>query len=336
MTLNDFFKKICICTTLIYLAAFNTVQGNDFDCTAIEAQFPTQTQSQGHFYIFGDILYWTARQEGLEHYLGTIDASTAVTDTIINPESITTTDNHPFTFEWKTGFRLGLGYELGCNDWGVLAIWTHFNGNGHGHGASNPLSTDIQTADGHWKLDYDVFDALVNGPRYFAWSRFSWNPFFGLSGALIKEKLHADLNDITFVTDSITTEHFKFKGLGPKIGINADIYLGSHFSLYGSVAGTLLFGHFKNDLNESTVGVAGAVITKYTSQVRQLVADLEVGIRWNKQICFNGFQSELELKLGLEHTHWFNFNNLARNRQLEVAATALTLDGVTFSAGIVF
>lgn len=304
------------------------------------------------FFFHADLLYWKARQEGLDFSLETTRETSTTTITTGGDTEISRNkfNDHSFNFDWRTGFRIGGGYNFRCG-WILAADWTHYQGHAKGHGHDHGLNSS-----GRWKLHYDVLDVIALSPYLCPNFCFDWNFFGGLRAARIDQKLHTHEEFLSISTTTSTTgtsttvntglENFfdktDFRGIGPQIGLQAAWCLGKGFSLCGNLGGAILYSHYRarynasSDFTETFSGTTTFVdITHSKSHEKtnirtcQTVADFGLKICWERDFCLWNHETALLLELGWEHHQWFDHGQIAENGDL-------TFDGLVFSGTILF
>lgn len=353
--------KICLPLTSFLSVIFGDVQGNDFANKIDYSCEYSPCCEEGRLFFKVDALYWKAHQDGLENI---ISSSVTNSVSIVTEDLVTDTldfdqKTSRFNFDWRGGYRLGLGCDLYCG-WIMALDWTHYRGHAHGHGKLGNLRRS-----GHWKLDYDVVDFIFISPNCCLASCVTWNAFGGIRSARINQHLSARNEDLLIgITQStfneettidtetqLTTTRLRdrehFNAVGPELGINADWDLGCGFSIYGNVVGAIVFGHFHNKENRLlhadsvTVGDDPATsqvnfteLNSSKDRVCEPVVDLGLGMRWQRHFCYCNYETDLVLKLGWEHHQWFNHSHLGIFNSEK--AGDLYFDGVTFSAALFY
>lgn len=287
-------------------------------------------QSPSRFFIQADLLYWKTHLTGLELDFGTGTIAEDITDGL---ETITSTefDADPH-FKWNAGYRIGAGYQFACTPWEIGAVWTHFRDTG-----TRSKNEDADTVNRtKCSVKFNQFDLLLAYNECLG-SSFNVKPFIGIRGAKIHESLEATLTtDITILPATAVTQtrflddHEHYWGIGPMIGIQGDWGVGCGFSLYGAIAGSLLYGKYKLHFDDSEIITAPISRQTFTTDKRHLHGfdcnlDLAIGIRWETCICDSYL---LNMKLGFEHHQYFNNSRLGANRG------DLTFDGGIFSLGL--
>lgn len=305
-----------------------------------------------NYFIEADFLYWQARQENINAVSGSSFTLRNELGGGVVIETGTQRQNFKrLDYDWKPGFRIGAGFDFSQCGFQVATYWTHFNGHGSGHG-----KTGDATSSARWNLDYDVIDFILSGPEFCCTPCLTWQPFVGVRGAINYEKFHfrgqfIDVTvtptvDSTFTNNRILRGHDRvdYKGIGPEIGINADWYIGKGFSIYGKMMGALLFSQSKGRLSQftqvSSIDVAGGIVDfsdtatadsvdSFNSRFCQIVAEFGLGIEWCYPICVCNYQSDLNLRLGWEHSQWFDHDKAHSNGDM-------CFDGLTLAAQIKF
>jgi len=310
------------------------------------------SNSDSQFFIEGDLLVWQPHLEGIQRLINVESETTSVVDGV--DTGSVNLQNKKFDFDWRAGYRLGLGYNF-CSNWVLEGFWTHYRGHG-----SKQFSKFGLSATGHWDMDYDVVDVLLVTPACCACGCFDWNAFGGIKVALIDSEITTrdplrNLSSSVFTTESITSliqsinhvkDKFYFHGFGPEIGVNSRYHCGCGISIFAKAAGSLVFAHFKDKVHvrdqstDSTSIVMGSSVSRIdlltNSRVRsgnddflcRPVLDLSLGVEWERNFSCCNHDSTLVVKLAWEHHQWFGFNRVA------LASGDLYLDGVTLS-GIV-
>ncbi|MFA6916821.1 MAG: Lpg1974 family pore-forming outer membrane protein [Parachlamydiales bacterium] len=300
-----------------------------------------------------DLLYWTARQQGLDYDITTSSTLATVLGAEglnVTQQADTTTHTSRYHFDWRLGYRFGLGYEFTADGWNLFLNWTHIPGKASGHREQTPglLAT------GSWRLTFDSVDALLRSPLYCTNSGFNWSFLAGVRAARINQKIRARAPAFSFSpsqspffttsvtisqSNSITTNNYR--GVGPEIGVNLSWDLCSGFSLFGKANGTLLYSrarqknYFSNSNAITTFAAAPFVQIsnstfsfKNSNHFWQIVSDFAVGISWLQTVDFFECDSEFEMRLAWEHSQWYG------HLHTRGGTNDLGFDGVTLSAAL--
>lgn len=106
-----------------------------------------------------------------------------------------------------------------------------------------------------WRFSYDMIDLECGRPSYIG----SWlilNPFFGLRGGWIEQRLNAtatfthlqEMGNTIYKPHSYTRSNSWL--LGPRIGVDSIWHLGCGFKLYGNFSSSLLYQYFKTSFKQ--------------------------------------------------------------------------------------
>lgn len=344
--MKNFIRKLYIVIIALFLAVAGEAHSSCF--IQQECEDPCYCASDCNFcgqgFIRADFLYWKAHQEGFtcECDLKEINNFIDSTGNVVTKFKGHNRDPH---FEWDPGFRLGTGYDLGCDNWDVGIFWTHFH-----------TRTKNQHEGKHhrfnWKLDYDVID--LAGGRKISLCAFTIRPFIGIRATEIKQKVKSKaITAYNIFLDASSSEslsssssesssssslsnsfldkkHNKatFRGIGPLIGIEADWNLGCGFSLFACGAVSGLYGHYNVKLNEFNTFLNGTNICHGRKHFHsyQIATDASIGVSWEHCLCNDML---VTFQLALEQHCYFRHNRLGDHGNL-------CFDGGTFSAAIAY
>lgn len=294
---------------------------------------PCCAQSKGRFFVGADLLYWTPRTQGLELNFGRSSiVQTTVGDDleIIAMEEL---DVDP-KFKWNAGYRIAAGYQFDCSDFEIDAFWTHFQSTGH---RSKSLDIVFDPANsGKYRIKLDQFDVVLAYNVSLA-PCLTLKPFFGVRGTRIRQSVRAQVTtDILIAPDTLATstriwdDDQRFTGIGPVFGFQGDWNIGKGFGIYGTAAGSVLYGFDKIRFEDSQtfsppISQIVATDDKKNTHRYNCNIDVAVGLRW--QTCLmDSFQ--LIMKLGFEHHQYFDTSYLGVSRD------DICFDGGIFSIDI--
>lgn len=242
---------------------------------------------------------------------------------------------HP---DWHVGFRLGLGYELPCDCWGIALYWTHFQSHANSHnnerfnfsttpGVENSEflpaygfvidgseDTGVDRTEARWKLHLDLVD--VEFGRQVCLSQcLTIRPHIGIRAAWINQNYNIVNTVITpDTTADIQAVKLKsdFEGVGLRGGMDSQWDLGCGMSLYGNASASVLYGNF-NVKSENDFSSTGATLENLFSITQKddfcacrAVTDAAMGLRWKG--CFCNDSIAVTFQVGWEHHLFFNQN----------------------------
>ncbi len=273
-------------------------QGDDMLVSQMAYNHPARvdTTSDWDMFLTAQFLYWDVQQEGME--IGPLFNSYPHSD--VQPSGVL-----DFKDSYRSGFKVGLGWNTPFDDWVVLAEYTWFHHDLTKDQGSTPFLTsnflqakvtpfdytkqDLLTSSSHkWNIDLDMVDVILSRPSYQG-TRLTITPFFGLRGLMLNQKYtltgnaHEGTNNPTKAygkTDSWA--------VGPAFGFGGNFLLGEGFRLIGSASGALTFTRY-NDIKyfAKKQSVSGSDLSlKHSSQNRvRSMADAKAGIGWGSYLC---------------------------------------------------
>ena len=273
-------------------------------------------------FLTADALFWRAEEDGLEFAERTFQGtgSNFTDGKVLNPD-----------FDWKWGFRVGIGYNTPHDGWDLYLNWVRFTTHSHkeysvnpaaiiprdalyastGSNSANGPTTNIHEAENHWHLKLNLLD-LEMGREFFVSKWLTLRPFVGVRSAWIDQKID---NDYKFETSVGATEtaysidqRCRFWGLGVRSGLNTLWSLGCGWGIYGNAAISLLPGrfHIRYDQDSTTAAVTTEHDSKDHLNVARAVTDLALGLRWDKLTCDDAYH--IAIRVGFEQHHFFGQN----------------------------
>lgn len=261
---------------------------------------------------------------------------------------------------YDTGVRLGANYEIGSGkdifaDLATLkvkqssSVSTEISNNLWGiwlHPNAIIDDNDVDEASAAYDLDYMVFD-LGMSKRFGLGKGLGARLKGGLRYAKINQTFDIDyVQHVTSTLDRIADVHIdnKFKGFGPRIGLDMDWDMGHGFGLFGSVTGSLLTGDFKLGMQEIDTTTSGSTTTQVditeTSKHRMIpVVDMRLGLGYiypiNEDMIFTA-------SVGYEWQNWSNmvsarrFNDDVDGQISSTETNNLAFDGFFFRSELKF
>lgn len=237
----------------------------------------------GNWYFNAEGLYWEASEEGLNFatkksfncgsgFNGSSSSSSEVDQSGFPCDVCEHGSVKDIGSSWDGGFRLGIGYDLPCDGWDVVANWTWFRTTAKSHTSSDFAAGEFLLpvwGDGDefiaddihakWTLNLNILDVEL-GREFCVSPCLSLRPFMGIRAAWVDQKYNV-FNDghIDFEFDDVSvaigsTEDIrmksKFSGVGVRGGLDSEWKVGCGFSLYGQVAASILWGHLDRHTSE--------------------------------------------------------------------------------------
>lgn len=280
----------------------------------------------------GELLIWKAEEDNLE-YAVKIDEPR-----IASPINLGKGSCKSVNPDWDVGFKLGLSYISHFDNWELKCLWTRF----HPDTVKSHVSTEdsfyepiymlwssgesrnnnVQGTGGaagasaKWDLDYDTLDLNLNR-QFFLSRNLSLRPSIGLQSAWIRQDLHVKYKEAPFggTTGSLIYKFDNdFWGIGLQGSLDTRWRISSHFGLYGSASGSLLWGPFKVKQDGTGTVTTGFPSTSPLIHIRnsyhtvQGSIDLAIGIE--SGFTFHHGRREVLFNFGWEQLIWFNQNQL--------------------------
>jgi hypothetical protein len=245
-----------------------------------------------------DYLYWDLHRRGSDFALTTDDSALAVGRGAV----------HHLEMDRDSGFRLNAGYRF-ATGWELAAGYTYFATSASAAAAepaggnmwatrSHPNDNEeAATADAAGSFDYNVFDLEARSP----WLQscpvaLRW--FGGLRWSDVEQDFQAAYDGYDF-DDSVYRNRTNMTGFGLRLGAESQWRWNANWSLFGSAAGSVLYGRFHTQMLETNVGGADTIVD-VRDDYRQAVPVLEaaVGVAWNR--------GPVQIRAGYEMANWFN------------------------------
>lgn len=279
-------------------------------------------------FITADALFWRAEEDGLEF------AEETFQDTN-NPANLTDGRVLNPNFDWKWGFRVGIGYNMPHDGWDLYLDWVRFTSRNHKDNNVNPPATpavptstmfaingsnsaggpasNIQQAQTHWNLKLNMLD-LELGREFFVSKWLTLRPFAGLRSAWIDQKVSNDyvLENSNGSSNTVydLDQRSRFWGMGIRAGMNTLWSLGGGWGIYANAAISLLPGRFHINYQQDSTVVATGIDTKHNTKnhlnVARAVTDLALGLRWDTLSCDEAYH--FAIRIGFEQHHFFGQN----------------------------
>jgi hypothetical protein len=284
--------------------------------------------------IFANALYWRASE--------TVDWAHIVTS---NQNSVQ--DSYKtISFDWDSGLRVGLGYNMLHDQWDTQIAYTWFLTRATDHGSGHIISgflaarlsllEPFKTGKIRFDLSYNMFDWDLG--RSFLVSRsLSLRPFIGAKAGWINQTIRAEwttpnFDGLGFLYSASENVKNNFQGGGPKGGVNGKWVLGNvnrhAFSLIGNFAGAFLWGHWTLQDEFTDVFLTQTSVPMKNRNFGALMLQALIGVGWD--FNFDKNRSHFALKVSYEIQDWLNhfqvFTNDSGTDNFDLILQGLTLD----------
>jgi hypothetical protein len=177
--------------------------------------------------------------------------------------------------------------------------------------SSNPC----KSAESDWRLRFNQFD-LDFGREFFVSKWLTLRPHFGVRTDWIKQRWLSKFRNFQNkpIPNRVKVEyHDHWWGIGPEAGLDTQWGLGEGFSLFGNVAGAIVYGFHEIKLEnkdhpvQNNTSPTGKLINlKDVYRISHPVLDLMMGLRYDAMFYKDRFH--LGLQLGWEHHVYFSQN----------------------------
>lgn len=320
------------------------------------------------FKIFGEYLYWKAVQDSLQYAAVLPGGVQQIINAFIEGEPVTIAEKVSMIepdFEFQSGFRIGLSYELPCSHFGFGIIWTSLHENiksstvaisdiipitlpaslVFGFINRDPLDFTLASeAISEWDFKYDALDFQIAKSCSFTCCD-TIIPFIGVKLARIKQKQFIEYFGFAIEDTPILVQNTKdneFKGVGPSLGFEAVWEFCKNFNLTGGISGALLIGKFDVHVNP-LVGMSPNSIQVDLDQSKHYrvrpTVDFIIGLDWQPSISRNCFAD-----LGIAYEVQYYWNQWQAAPALESSLIVggfspegdLMMHGITVRAGLSF
>lgn len=225
------------------------------------------------------------------------------------------------SFDWNPGFRVGAGYQLDEHDgWDGFINFTWYQTQAARH-ASAPDGRFLLTSQGMvtdpeldkskavWNVDfYDLY--LELGRNYFVSRYLSLRPSFGLMTSWFYQNRRIHYHDAVSDAKFRIHGHNNFWGIGPRGQIQANWYFDSHFSLYGSAIGGLLWGTFDVEEEELFSSFGEVYDMDFDTHHFCPMLGFQLGLAYD--INFNDNLNHFGIKLLYENQYWWRQNQFPK------------------------
>lgn len=301
------------------------------------------------FFAWGTFTYWNPSQDNME--LGIIsDASNSlywVNGNMVN-----------LHYEYKPGFKIGLGVNLDRDYWDLLAEYTWFRGDQTKHISLDPtgnkgflprwafpslFSPEYFGGKEKWRLHMDLLDFVLSRD-YCVTNSIDFCTLFGVRAAWIRQNLSAYyLNETTglwAVKNVQVTSNSNSWAVGPKVALHTNWLLGKGCRIYGNGAGDLLFTRYTHlRFHQQGTTSTGAVGTGFLLSVREKDVncmrghlELEFGLGWGTY--FSHHHSHVDLSAGYGFQVFFDQNMFRIFLDDQSCATSLVATGNLYVHGL--
>lgn len=267
-------------------------------------------------YASGSFTYWQPIQDNME--LGVVRDTAAPHSALLIDGDVVN-----LNFNYKPGFKVGIGMNFDHDNWDTFVQYTWFRGshstttslNTAGTSQLIPLwgapdvitSTEFFHGTQKWKLHMDLLDWELARSCYVG-TKLSFRPFFAARAAWIRQNIDVEYTQhASGTTDFYVDKRSNSWAVGPRAGLYTNWMIGDGFRLYGNGAGDILFTQYRK-LTSSDVSITtstGAVADYLVTHQRRLNTlrthlELELGFGWGSYFDNNNWHFDISAGYGFQ------------------------------------
>lgn len=265
------------------------------------------------FWADASFTYWTAYEEGLSLGISNVDLSALPSSTYLDRVSLLQST------KWEPGFKVGLGIDLGHDNWGAFAEYTWFRSRAtcsatapdgpagsttpswviNNFGLENTIVAATASAlSSTWRLRMDVLDVGLTRP-YYQGTHLIISPFSAVRAEWIRQNLR--IKPTAFATASANTNAVFHNcsqswALGPRGGLQGKWHLGAGFRVEGDMGASLLFTRYtkvKSFADPLTFGVRPYSLSYTDYNTLRFDTDMSIGIGWGSYLDCRKYHFDL-------------------------------------------
>ena len=263
---------------------------------AYNAPARIQLQDAWDIAIDGSFIYWHASQDNMDIGESTTFGDTTTTTTIATQK-----------FSYKPGFKVGMSFNIGHDDWvfGAEYTWLHetttstFQTSSPGsfweiddwfHGAFPVTDDTLSTS---WKLKFNLIEGYATRPFYQG-KYLTISPRSGIRALWIDQKLDIASGDASSNTQS------KNWMIGPSAGMDMHWLCGCGFRIESIADASLLYTRFtKVSLQDSRfIGDSEQASLKNLNRATPMF-DMGLGLGWGTYFASNGAHFDIAARYDL-------------------------------------
>jgi len=289
------------------------------------------------FSVYGDFIYWEARESNL--------GFAATNYSNLQDQVIDVGETFFPSFKYKPGFKAGIAFDLGHDNWDLDANYTWLNGSAAKNSVKSTgkitnlynlqffdgSSNILDEADSSWSLHHNLINVDL-GRDYYISQYLTLRPYFGLSGAWNNQKqiVHYSIygEGSQFISLSLKQNYW---GVGFNTGLQTNWCFDENWAIYGNFGVMNLWSkyHVQSKETDYNYDANKAIVTPGTVSANtqstqyglQNVLDLEVGVRWG--MTFDDDTMGVSIQGGWEQQVWINHAQFANTE------SSLSLQGLT-------
>lgn len=328
---------------------------------------PARVDVRGSWSLFttGSFVFWQLSQDNMEVAFADNLSNTAYTTNNQIQGNLVQMD-----FDYKPGFKVGLGVNFDHDDWDAFAEYTRIhtsnststNGVSLASGAPAPLlptwghpyviqTNAYNTAFEHWHCNLDTIN-LDMGRVYYVGTQLTFRPFFGGRSALITQNVHVNYVNTGFANAAGTFvevpgvmdvyQRNQSWSIGPRAGVNTNWMVGQGIRFFGNANADILYTKYKlqnkttfiatNTVGSFTTGQNLFQISKERTIALRTHMELELGLGWGSYFDNNNWHIDLSAAYGFQV--FFDQNMLSTFLNSSMPGRVLQPHGNLYAQGL--
>jgi hypothetical protein len=265
------------------------------------------------FWFDASFTYWDAYEEGLD----LAENSTHIAGVTEAPI------DGGFLFQnnqYKPGFKVGLGMDIGHDDWSGYAEYTWFRSRTSTSSAApedprggtpvwilsnwfnyraNITELSAAAISSKWRLNMDLVDVGVTRP-YYQGTHLIVAPFGGMRGQWVRQKLNVSTTPVAGTTgiDAVSRNKSNSWAVGPSAGCLAKWHLGWGVRFEGDVSAALLYTRYTKVSNSQTPSFTGeseVASSFHNYNTLRAYNEMNLGLGWGSYFDCRNYHLDLLL-----------------------------------------
>lgn len=286
------------------------------------------------FYTKATFLYWQPIEEGL-----TFGLTTTNIPTDINEGPFLGADIVDMDFDFKPGFKVGVGLGSDYDNWDVYLgyTWYHISESKTiyppkdgrlfyylwfvDQNVEDGGSFTSSNVKGTWNLNMDIVD-LELSRSYYVGKKLIFKPVVGLRGDWIDQNMHVQAN-LSSIGEKNSRNKSESWAVGARMGLDTKWVLPCGFKAFGDFFASLLYTDYNKVTKEEdaiNVAVYGPTYLSADSKFHALRSNLEFSLALGWGTCFCKCNNYIEATIGYDFNVYFNQN------MIRFFSDAFTLD----------
>jgi hypothetical protein len=284
------------------------------------APFRYKTSGCCDFYVKGSFIYWQPLEEGLTF------AKTIENQPIISTGPFLGSEMIEMDFDYKPGFKVGVGLLSDYDNWDVFFEYTWFHqtqtqiknppksgrllyypwfNSQNVQEANQPYALDIKSS---WNLDMDLIN-LELARSYFVGRKLTFRPFVGAKAMWIDQSINILANIIDWGNKEVKNRSQSW-ALGARSGLYTNWILGKGFKSFANLAACLLYTDYhKVSKDEDAIDTVtfGSRYMDSSNKFRYLRTSLEFTLGFGYG-CYFSNNNHFDFNIGYDFNGFFHQN----------------------------